>query len=173
LSARTPREAVAAFLTPLRQAIACVTDAQLAGGSDPAKPHALFFRPSEGGYIRLRGLHPLQFRLSHNYEIVQDTHGWSAHTRGYAYELQLADGREVVAYHYDPRPQSKVKVPHLHIKGLTTPLALEKAHFPTGRVPIEAVLRFAVTELGVQPRVSEWEAVLAGLERDFNAQRTW
>lgn len=110
--------------------------------------------------------------MAHNYALVQEGGQWTVHTRGYAYELQLADGREVVAYHYDPREQSKVKYPHLHVKDLTVPIPLGKAHFPTGRVSIEAILRFAITELGVLPRLNRWETVLAETEQAFARRRT-
>lgn len=171
--ARTPQEAVSAFLTPLRRAVACTTTAQLAGGSQPGKQHGLIFRPNEGGYIRLSSIRPIRFRLIHLYRLTESEPGWSVSTVGYTYQLELTDGREIVSYHYDSRPQSKVKTPHLHVRGLDTPLPLGKAHFPTGRISIEAVLRFAIEELDVRPQNSDWENVLRGTEQEFFQKRTW
>ena len=171
--ARTPQEAVGAFLTPLRRAIACITTAQLAGGFQPGKLHGLIFRPAEGGYIRLPGERPLRFRLIHLYRLNASGSGWAVSTVGYTYQLELTDGREIVSYHYDSRPQSKVKTPHLHVRGLHTPLSLGKAHFPTGRISIEAVLRFAIEELDVRPQNPNWEDVLWQTEQAFFQKRSW
>lgn len=68
-----------------------------------------------------------------------------------------------------------MKTPHLHVRGLTAPLALSRAHFPTGRVAIEAVIRFAIAELGVRPLLpaGTWQALLAETEQTFRDNRTW
>lgn len=65
--------------------------------------------------------------------MAEEETGWIAHTTGYVYALQLENGHEIVAYHFDPRASARVKTPHLHVRGLTAPLALSRAHFPTGR----------------------------------------
>lgn len=54
----------------------------------------------------------------------------------------------------------------MHVKNLTAPIYLGKAHFPTGTVSVEAVLRFAIEELGVQPLQPDWRATLAETERN-------
>lgn len=164
------------FLYPLRRALSCITDAYLAGGYDPERlPKLVFLAAQENGYIRLRAAHPIEFRLIHGYALTQDEDGWRAHTTSYSYNFQLDNGREVVVHHFDPRQRSKVKTPHLHVRGLTTPLPLSKAHFPTGRVSIEEVIRFAVTELGVHPRYGDgvWQALLAETEQEFFVARRW
>lgn len=178
MPAKTPRAAVDAFLTPLRRAIACFTDVQLTGGDEPHVGHALTVRPTP--YIHLYGYpdprsvpQGFHFVLLHLYEVTWSTDGWAVHTRGYTYGLELAGGQEIVIYHYDPRPESKVKTPHLHVRGLDKPFDLGKAHFPTGRVSIEEVLRFAVRELGVRPGTTNWETILEETERDFHEKKTW
>lgn len=178
MPARTPREAVRAFLAPLNRAIASFTSAQLAGGDAPNVDHALIFRPTR--YARLAGyLDPLsdpvelRFSLAHNYKVTQTDGGWTVHTQGYTYQFELDDGQEIVIYHYDPRSASKVKTPHLHVRGLDKPFDLGKAHFPTGRVSIEEVLRFAVRELGVRPRATNWQTILEETERAFHEKKTW
>ena len=172
--ARTPRQAVDSLVSSFRQAVSCVTGAVLSVGSDPPdRPHVLTFVGVPRRQAPLRGERDLAPRLLHAYALVADAGVWRVHTTGYSYELQLADGREIVAYHYDPSGRSRVLTPHLHVRGLTTPLALGSAHFPTGRVPIEAVVRFAIEELGVSPRRPDWQDVLARGEEQFRRQRTW
>jgi len=46
-------------------------------------------------------------------------------------------------------------------------------HVPTGRVSLEAVVRFLIVELGVTLRRDDWEDVLADGERRFAERRTW
>ncbi len=77
--------------------------------------------------------------------------GWEARTTSYAYAIVLGERQELVAYHYHPTGTSPATFPHMHVKNLTAPIYLGKAHFPTGTVSVEAVLRFAIEELGVQP----------------------
>lgn len=162
-----------AFLAPLRRAISCVTNVQLAGGWEPGGIHGLIVRPTTSGRIPLRADTPINLRLIHLYEVVDGEQSWSVHTVGYTYQFALTDGVEIVIYHYDPRPGSLVTRPHLHVRGLNQPMPLGKAHFPTGRVSIEETLRFAMRELGVQPLKADWVAILDTTEADFNTKRTW
>ncbi len=171
-------------MRPFRQALACLTDAYLADERPANRRAALLFPAANAnrGYIRLASQHPqlrgigfLEFRFIHGYTLAQHDEGWDAHTTSYAYEFQHPDGREIVAYHYEPGPNSRVKTPHCHVRGLTGPLPLSKAHFPTGRISIEEIIRFAITELGVPPRYphGDWQARLDQTAAAFFAQRRW
>ena len=175
MSARSLRQAVEEFLRPFRQAIACVTNAQLRAGYQPGRTeHALVFGADPGGIVSLAGRHRLALRLVLVYRVDEEADGWAVHTTGYAYVFSLVDGAEILAYHFDPRGTvSPVKTSHLHVRGLTSPLPLGKAHIPTSRVSIEVVLRFVITELGVEPRRDDWEEVLDQGEAQFNQKRTW
>jgi hypothetical protein len=52
-------------------------------------------------------------------------------------------------------------------------LTLHKLHLPTGRVSIEAVVRFLIEDLDVVPRRRDWSAVLDRHEEAFRRSRTW
>lgn len=183
MAAETPSEAANEFLSPLRRALSCITGEDLRGGNQPNRPTVMEFSAAdERGFIRLRSEHSaleesnfLEFRFIHGYVIAEDAAGWAVHTTQYTYEFQLNNGLEVVSYHYDPRGTSKVKTPHMHVKSLTRPLPLSRAHFPTGRVSIEDVIRFAITELRVRPRHrdGEWQARLVETEEGFKTKRRW
>ena len=183
MAAESPIAAAEEFLRPLRRALSCVTTQYLSGGYEPNRPTLLNFPDAnENGYIRLHSDHRqlqeegfVEFRFTHNYEIIETADGWTVHTTGYNYEFQLGNGREIVAYHFDPRRGSKVKTPHLHVRGLTDPLELSKTHFPTGRVSIEEVIRFAIVELRVRPlhQNGVWQATLAETEQEFMGKKTW
>lgn len=81
-------------------------------------------------------------------------------TVGYYDELLDAEGRGLLAYHWRPEGPSQVVTPHLHVGGRTSPLDLSKAHLPTGQVSLVAVVRMAITELGVEPLRPDWLVVL-------------
>lgn len=137
-----------------------------------------FSNADTDGFIRLQSAHPqlpehgfIAFRLIHGYRITKGTGGWAVHTVNYKYELQVASGREIVAYHFDP-DRGRVRTPHLHVRGLTAPLPLSKVHFPTGRVSIEDVIRLAITELRVRPRLpdGQWQSLLEETEEEFKTK---
>jgi hypothetical protein len=44
---------------------------------------------------------------------------------------------------------------------------------PTGRVSIEAVVRFRIEDLDVVPRRPDWDRVLERHEQAFREARTW
>ena len=63
--------------------------------------------------------------------------------------------------------------PHLHAYGARDTLTLHKLHLPTGRVALEAVVRFLFADLGVVPRRADWRAVLDRQEERFRQTRSW
>lgn len=176
MSARSPQEAVDAFLGPLRRALSCVTRSVLFAGLHPGRPtqtRSLFFADSPRGTVPLLGTYGITFRLLHSYRLAEEAGRWVAHTASYSYELMLRDGQEILAYHYHPAGPSPVKTPHLHVRSATAPVPLGKAHIPTGRVALEAVLRFTIVELKVEPIRADWASVLDRGEAEFNDLRRW
>lgn len=86
---------------------------------------------------------------------------WRASTRGYMYHWH---------------PAGAVRNPHAHI-GATRlapdAVLLYKAHYPTGRISLESVIRICITEYKVSPMKSDWHDVLGARERDFETYRSW
>lgn len=93
---------------------------------------------------------------------------WRVRTDGYAYRANLDPDPKgyLLAWHWHPdsRPD-----PHVHVGAA----GLRGLHVPTGRVSFEEVLRFFITEMGLRPARSDWEAVLGETEERFRAFRTW
>jgi hypothetical protein len=52
-------------------------------------------------------------------------------------------------------------------------MTLHKLHLPTGRVSLEAVVRFLIDDLDVVPRRADWRAILARHEEASGRARTW
>ena len=120
----------------------------------------------------LRGRHGLSLRILHAYETTEGGTGWSTHTRSYLYQVYADDGREFIAFHWHPG-RGRIALPHAHFKTLSEPLAMGKAHIPTGRISLEAVIRLLIEELGVQPIRQDWERVLSRTERELIEGRSW
>lgn len=93
--------------------------------------------------------------------------GWTTVTVGYLYRLQKLDGQGVLSYHWHPVGHSLVSFPHLHVEGRTTPIELTKAHLPTGRVTLVAILRLLISDLEVRPLRPDWREVLDQVEHDL------
>jgi hypothetical protein len=162
-------------LTPLQQAISCVTDAivLVSGGYYPSpSPHALTLseNPALLGRDRCIALNLIQ-----QYRVVQtdekDRGAWKVQTVGYVYTLlePTPPHDEIVAYHWHPASRSAVRYPHLHISAGSgvQRLDIRQAHFPTGRITIGQILRLVVTEFNVRPLRDDWELVLHQKQGSF------
>lgn len=100
---------------------------------------------------------------------------WAVRSLGYWYQVRRTGGPEVIAFHWHPRGQGgNIPFPHLHLGHAIGPVAIgAKAHVPTGRVSLEAVVAFLIRELGVRPLRPDWDDVLAANQAAFDAKRTW
>jgi hypothetical protein len=90
------------------------------------------------------------------------------------YEMQTASGELVWSYHW--HPTSAVRNPHAHIGAtqLREDAVLSyRAHYPTGRVSLESVIRVCIAEYGVSPMKPDWDQVIGTRERDFEMYRSW
>ncbi len=95
---------------------------------------------------------------------------WRAIITDSYFSLDAGDGREVVAYHWHPGPR-QFTFPHLHLRSgaQVRGTEFEQVHLPTAQIAIAALLRFAITELGVQPRRSDWQDVLRHAREAFRS----
>jgi hypothetical protein len=181
LPGRTPTEAVTAFLLPIQEAVACVARAKITlspnGRAMTGRIHALAL--NDGTPVALKCKPVLLLEIGMLYEIVRaqertDRGAWRVSTRGYMYELQTSSGELVWSYHW--HPTSRIQSPHAHIGSaqLAPDAVLSyRAHYPTGRISLESVIRTCIAEYGVTAMNENWEQDLAARERDFEEYRTW
>jgi hypothetical protein len=180
LPGRNPREAVDAFLEPLRDTISCLARAKITlspgGWGETGKVHGLTVNDDQPVKLKCRPV--LMLRIGMLYEIVRtvepDRLPWRVGTRSYAYEMQTASGELVWSYHWHPNP--RVPKPHAHLGH--TQLAgdavlQQKAHHPTGRVSLESVVRACITEYKATPLRDDWDKTLTLREGDFQIYRSW
>jgi hypothetical protein len=122
--------------------------------------------------VRLAGERELRLRASLRYVIQREEPrqgSWVADVAGYEYELQDVFTQRILAYHWHPLGRSTITSPHLHTRQ-TIPIDLTRVHLPTGDVPLTAVLRLAIAELGVRPLRPDWANVLDDAERAIQAR---
>ena len=171
MAGRTPREAHDAFAGAYQRALLCISRAHFKteGHRDAGALHSakLGISPTP-----LRGTLPLDLLMLLSYRIVEvraPSHQWVVRLTDYYYTLADTTGRELFAYHWHPVGRSSVTWPHLHLGpalGQLSPPATQ-AHFPTGLIAIEDVLRLAIRWFGVIPQRQNWEAVLDGTRQLF------
>ena len=162
---RSPAEAVNYYRHSIQRMVSCVTISvvDVAGGYYPSPvPHRLTMN---GGLpVALGG--PSQFRLQQNYRIVESELSgapWRVEVVDYDYVIYDVEQREVLLYHWHPVGNSSVETPHLHLEqgAQVGRSEVRDAHLPTGDVSLNAILRVLIEEMGVHPRRSDWESILA------------
>lgn len=164
IAGSTPTEAAGRLRALMQQALACVTPAVLSERpTPPARTYVLVRRlpTAQGG---------LTLKIQHTFLLVHDQARpvrarWEARTASYAYQLDAADGREMLAYHWHPSGLIHERRPHLHIGagyGEIRPV-WQKAHLLTGPLSPAVLLELCLTHLAVAPRRPDWAAVLARL----------
>lgn len=99
--------------------------------------------------------------MQESYRMVEDQTGsarrrWRVMITDYSYIFVVrANGLELLAFHWHPRVVAK-EFPHGHLEaGLGLQRDLIGIHVPTGRITPEDVVRFAIEELQVQPRLPD------------------
>lgn len=183
LAGRNPREAVEAFLEPLRDAIGCISHEPLMnrGGFYVTQPPHVLTLGRTGDPVPLRGEMALAFRFAIYYRIVETDDAargpWKVSIAGYSYAVDDAKTRrEILAYHWHPEARGEFPHPHLH---LTASLALPEGasryprHLPTARIAAEDIVRCLIAEFGVLPLKPDWEDVLERSQRAFESYRIW
>jgi hypothetical protein len=179
-AARSPRIAADRFLQALGAILRCVTDRHLSVPYEyrVGDLHAAYFEPqSEPASLRAPhgGPRGLFLHVLHLYEIVETEHvpnrrTWDVETRMYEYSLLDRDGRELLAYHWQPGPGfAGPDHPHLHVSAALNAridamsaedIDLDDLHIATGPVTLAAIARMLIEEFGVAPRRGDWREVL-------------
>lgn len=168
------------------QALRCVTAAPFSiSGNEPFRAGREYgISLNNGKPVRLDGT-PILLFVAQRVRIVAtddpDRGPFKVTTTEYAYRLLAIDEPEIVAFHWTPETTNprEVAYPHLHVGPAITradsAIAAKRAHklhIPTGRVSIEAVIRFAIDELGAEPATTRWRSVLDDSHSAFAQWRT-
>jgi hypothetical protein len=81
---------------------------------------------------------------------------------GYNYTFRDESEQEIIAWHWHPERSHSSRHPHLHIGAgaFVRGDELHRAHLPTGIVTVADIVRSAITDFRVEPRRSDWQAIL-------------
>lgn len=193
MAGRTLSEAVQNYITPLAEALLCITQQRLSRPpSHGLRLNTLYeANLADMDPVDLVGETPLKFSAGQNYEIVELDRGdprgrYKITTRAYFYEITTADDRQILSFHWQPEAKPArtgdqvVTLPHMHVgAGITErqtairPGDFHKAHTPTGRVSLEAVIWLLIDQLGVMPLNPKWRDVITRTEAKFTQWESW
>lgn len=133
------------------------------GGWNPQDPLPL----NDGHYLRVSG----------NLYLASKEGGGFLKVENCSYQYQLDQGGQdwVFRYDYLRDPANRYPAAHMQIRGnlsssiLPEHLPLNKIHFPTGRITIEAVIRLLAEQFEVRCNQPQeiWRPILAESEREF------
>ncbi len=169
---RISAEAVNNYVDAANRLVSCVTDSivSVAGGYHPAAV-PLILALNNGQPVMLGGASNFRLQLQQTYRIIAPTARgdlWTVQVTGYAYAILDSEQQEVLVYHWHPRGNSPVVMPHLHLErgALVGHPEVRDAHLPTGVISIGVFLRLLIEELLVEPARPDWGAIL---QDDWNA----
>ncbi len=172
MAIRSQEEARDDILVPLQLAVSCISKAVVIEGR--GEPFALPSLTFSERFVPLQGEHRLDLSLLHLHQFeerLNEPGYWGVKSVGYAYQLRERSGAELIRFEWHPFGH-QIPFPHLHIHGQAGSIRIDaKKHVPTGRVSVESVVRFAITELGVRALRRDWRQVLERGEQEFNARR--
>ncbi len=178
IPAKNKRDAKDRYVEFLQKTLSCVTNAQLYVGRPPRgdkEQHALTLSEGPAGVKRADGSR-LSLAIGQLFHYVKDKPNpgeWKVSTDSYAYSLGLPGNgtNEFLAWNWHP---PNPPYPHLH--SCIRSEAVEDAarlHIPTGRVSVEAVIRFVIEELEAVPARDDWDEALAQNDSRFVQWRSW
>lgn len=149
------------------------------GYDDTTKVHSLLLKDGEPAALRAGGDAPrIRLGVKVQYRIVenQGPTPWKMRSAAYKYTVETDDGREVLAYHWHPDANSPVTFAHAHLGSIVLKrdgVIDHKHHLPTGRVPLQQVIRLAIVHFEAKPLRGDWPDILDQTEAAFTLERSW
>jgi len=130
-----------------------------------------------GDPLPLRDGHYLRLTMSLYIEDTSEGSRSKVSHSSFQYQLDQVGERWVFRYDYLREPPDPHPAAHLQIRGnlyepcLPNRKALERIHFPTQRISLEAVIRLLIEQFGVEPNDPPeiWRPLLAESEAAFLA----
>ena len=169
MSRRFRRDALEAHRRNIQVAVACVT----VGVVSYAQPEQSRFAEwralalNNGRAVPLSGS-PLMIRVSQEFLVRREAASDPIEVIGYNYTIEHPNDGELVSFQWHAGGKSPIDFPHVHIgpalsrrDSVVRHGEAHKIHVPTGEVSLAGVLRLAITELGVEPRREDWDAILS------------
>lgn len=99
-------------------------------------------------------------------------------TLAYIYSILDSEKQPLIGFHYHPDDNDEsITYPHIHAYATEDArfkrLNLHRRHIPSGRVPLEDVVRWLIAELRVNPLRDSWDTDLIETRQKFMASQSW
>lgn len=176
----SPYQAVERFVDTLTLALSCLQPVKLFVSADGRRTVGEAHAVATSEPLRLRcaaGDLVLSVRL--NYVITdrpdeRRDQRYKVSTQRYQHSISDAtSSAEIIAWHWHPGGSPTSALPHIHVTGPPDGPVVRRGHVPSGRVTVEAVVRYALSDLACTADREDWEAVLDKCEGDFRTFATW
>jgi hypothetical protein len=175
---RNRDEALTEYQQEIEAVLSCVAAVTVYSYPVTATEYMLVCEDQSGSTsLRLaRGREMMPLDVSQRIQIF-DGDNFRISTVKYFYVLWTPRPNErLIDWHYHRRNNHSFEA-HLHIRddmrGRATGHTLIDLHVPTGRVPLEDVIRFAVQEQNVIARKADGKDILDQTEATFRTKKTW
>lgn len=176
--ARNRNTALAEYQQEIEDILGCIAAPKVFSYPTGSDDYLLICKDTSGD-TRLRakkGKEVWPLEISQRIQIVdEDNFRISTLRYYYVFWTPRADER-VIDWHYHRRKTNTVEA-HLHIRDDVRHRAgghaLVDLHIPTGRVPLEDIVRFLIQEQNLSPRKTNWKDILDATEARFQKKRTW
>lgn len=166
--ASSPAQAAREFSEKLQLVVSAVTDdgSTIRGGYYAfPNPHAMTF--VDCGTIRMHGAVRLALSADLRYRLVQSVQSsskqsWNVEIVSCMYAIRERNRAEIESWHWHPGIPGIPSYPHLHLD-YAAKVGREEfhhAHLPTGIVTLADIVRSAITDLHVEPRREDRQAIL-------------
>lgn len=159
-----------------------ITDAPLSLTHRKDRPFAQFAFRDEADFAIAAPLFSggLFLAVSQQLQVEQQANkSWRLRTLTYSYHLledSNRDSRWLIRWEYVSHLQRRNEHPRHHVHIATTintaagKMDFDKLHLSTGWVTIEEVIRFLIAEVGIRPKIEDWDERLLKSEELF---REW
>ncbi len=121
---------------------------------------------------------PLFIDINQALEPPDKANGFHISTKQYLYSIFDAQIKELISFHFHPElTADPILYPHIHVYADDDPrfkqFNLHKRHIPSGRVALEDIIDWLISELGVQPIREDWQSILNQTSERFKVKKTW
>lgn len=123
------------------------------------------------------GLSPLFVNVSQEIEFNIAEARFS--TKFYLYSVRDQNQDALISFHYHPEinDDNPIQFPHIHVYTHAderfTALDFQKRHIPSGRIALEDIVRWLISEFAITPLRSNWNEILTETKARFIQKRSW
>ena len=147
------------YVRPIQRTVSCITLTPLVYTPQTGSSFQYLVEFGPDSSVASLKDQTLLFSIQQGVSVVQAQSGdWIAQLGAYLYTVM--DDRFRPLFSYEWHPHRHRSDPHFQIKQGASHHGLNKCHFPTGLIPLEAVIRLLIEEMDVRPIRNDWDDVL-------------